>query len=523
MCIPAQADRDDDDNGRGEDSKEPSAPTATGINEAILAAIWNEQSPLRGPMWDCQGRPVAVIYRGRWTAGNGPDFAGAMLSLGEEARLVTGCVEVHLRCADWWAHGHHTDPRYNDVVLHVVLWPTGARPVTRADGVSVPTLVLADYITLPTHQLLARMQPLFTNLGSLSEEPCWRRTEHWPVERLLEHIDTAGDARLHARAARMEAGIVMHGSPDAVFYEGLMDALGYSANRQPMRAVAAALPLDRLLTPPLDRDEQERAALLESVLLGAGGLLPSQRRDVGPLDWVSARYAEEVERMWNSYAPAVGLPPDHPPPLNWKTARVRPANWPARRLAAAARLLAKLLWAEGGMLAPFIEQAYACPSAPRQLARRWTHLLMVRGEDDCYWLTHADFGRPLSTTNSVGGGKGRGRGRGESGAEDTALVGRSRAADIVVNVLLPALLAHAEHSDMPDLRNAVLGVYACYPKLAENQVTRAMADEALGPHRRQAINTARRQQGLIHLYRLYCEARRCYECPISGIRLRVRN
>ena len=25
------------------------------------------------------------------------------------------------------------------------------------------------------------------------------------------------------------------------------------------------------------------------------------------------------------------------------------------------------------------------------------------------------------------------------------------------------------------------------------------------------------QQGLMHLYRLYCEARRCYECPVSGL------
>src|SRR5438067_6274830 len=110
---------------------------AEGINEAVLAAIWDEQSPLRGPVWACDGKPVAVVYRGRWTAGSGPDFEGAMLSLGEGgAGLTTGSVEVHLRCADWWAHGHHTDEKYNKVALHVVLWPVGVRPVTRADGVS---------------------------------------------------------------------------------------------------------------------------------------------------------------------------------------------------------------------------------------------------------------------------------------------------------------------------------------------------------------------------------------------------
>src|SRR5215211_9483623 len=104
------------------------------INEAILAAIWNEQAHLRGPMWACTGQPVAVVYRGRWSGGNGPDFDGAMLALGDTgARLTTGAVELHLRCADWYAHGHDADPRYNGVVLHVVLWPLGAKPVRRAD------------------------------------------------------------------------------------------------------------------------------------------------------------------------------------------------------------------------------------------------------------------------------------------------------------------------------------------------------------------------------------------------------
>jgi hypothetical protein len=68
------------------------------------------------------------------------------------------------------------------------------------------------------------------------------------------------------------------------------------------------------------------------------------------------------------------------------------------------------------------------------------------------------------------------------------------------------------------LYEKVEAVYAAYPKLAENKITRAMADEVFGPRKGHAIKGARRQQGLIHLYRLYCETRRCYECPVSGLR-----
>jgi hypothetical protein len=167
-------------------------------------------------MWDSSGQPVAVVYRGRWTAGSGPDFSGAMLALGEQgSTLVRGDVEIHLRCADWYAHGHDADPRYNGVALHVVLWPLGAKPVTRADGASIPTLVLADYISLPTPELLQQINPLIPNLGTLSDEPCWQRTHDLPVESLLSHVEAAGDTRLEEKAARMEAGLEVSGSPTA--------------------------------------------------------------------------------------------------------------------------------------------------------------------------------------------------------------------------------------------------------------------------------------------------------------------
>jgi hypothetical protein len=471
------------------------------INEAILAAVWNEQSPLRGPMWDCEGRPVAVVYRGRWTAGSGPDFEGAMLSLGEKSsRLVTGSVEIHLRCADWYAHGHDMDEKYNNVQLHVVLWPVGARPVTRADGQEVPTLVLADYVSVSSAELLEKVSPLLSNLGTLSEEPCWQRTREWPLEKLLGAIEAAGDTRLVSKAAVMEADLDVYPSAGEVFYRGLMDSLGYSANRGPMREIATALPLEQLLTLPLSKSPEERATLLESVLLGAGGLLPSQRSDLEPLDYLSAEYAEEVEAIWNACAPVLGL--SGPVARGWSHDRVRPANSPPRRLAAASRLLARLLWEPEGMLGSFLGMAPG--SAPADMAKAWTSMLSVPA--DGYWGGHADFGQPLG---------------GPSGSKSpAALVGASRAADSVVNILLPLLVAHADRNDLPDLRQIALKVYSAYPRLEENRITRAMADEALGPRKEGHINGARRQQGLLHLYKLYCEARRCFECPISGLVLR---
>jgi hypothetical protein len=452
-------------------------------------------------MWDCLGQPVAVVYRGQWTAGSGPDFSGAMLTLGESGgRLARGDVEMHLRCGDWYAHGHDTDPRYNNVALHVVLWPLGVKPVTRADGVSIPTLVLADYITLPTPELLQKITPLLPNLGTLSEEPCWQRTQDWPIERLLTHIEAAGEARLEEKAARMEAGLNITGSPDEVFYAGLLDALGYSANREPMRELASALPLSDLVSLPLTADATERATLLEAVLLGAAGLLPSQRPELAGGDWATSEYVEDVERLWLASAPVLSVSPQVGVVNGWHWDRVRPANSPLRRLAAAARLLARYAWPVGGLglLAPFLDRTDTY--APIELAKEWTSMVIVQG--DGYWANHSDFGRPLAGVDT----------------EDIALVGQSRAADMVVNILLPMLLAYADTHGRPQLRSEACSVYEVYPKLSENKITRTMLNEVFGPRKRSAIKTARHQQGLLHLYRLYCEARRCYECPVSGLR-----
>jgi hypothetical protein len=256
---------------------------------------------------------------------------------------------------------------------------------------------------------------------------------------------------------------------------------------------------------PLPHDGAERAAVLEAVLLGAAGLLPSQRNDPPPPGWLDTDYGEEVERLWAAHHEAAGVPPSGVPNLAWQTNRVRPANAPARRLAAAARLLARYVPTPDGLFGPFLRAADTL--APEELAGEWTGMLTVAG--DGYWAAHSAFGRAVSSVPNSSA---------DEDDDEVALVGKSRAADMVVNIVLPLALAYANVYGTPDLRDKAEAVYAIYPKLSENKITRAMTDEVFGPRKRGALKTARHQQGLIHLYRTYCEARRCHECPVSGVR-----
>jgi hypothetical protein len=90
--------------------------------------------------------------------------------------------------------------------------------------------------------------------------------------------------------------------------------------------------------------------------------------------------------------------------------------------------------------------------------------------------------------------------------KDKTVIGAARSAEIVVNVLLPAVLAIASRvqetsPNATHLKNQALSLYSAHPKLADNSVTKE-AKIALGQsYTVPAITNARDQQGLIALYR----------------------
>ena len=82
----------------------------------------------------------------------------------------------------------------------------------------------------------------------------------------------------------------------------------------------------------------------------------------------------------------------------------------------------------------------------------------------------------------------------------STLVGRQRAADIVVNVVLPLLHAGAVAERKTAMAMACLRLAKGAPRLEENEITREMADLLRLPARVITVG-AYRQQGLIHIYR----------------------
>ncbi len=65
------------------------------------------------------GESIQLLSVGEWNLDKGPDFL--RIALMRNADVETGDAEFHRRSSDWLAHGHHKDPAYDRVILHIVL------------------------------------------------------------------------------------------------------------------------------------------------------------------------------------------------------------------------------------------------------------------------------------------------------------------------------------------------------------------------------------------------------------------
>jgi hypothetical protein len=170
--------------------------------------------------------------------------------------------------------------------------------------------------------------------------------------------------------------------------------------------------------------------------------------------------------------------------IDWHSFKVRPGNLPWRRLAAMSCLL--LRYRDEGLLAGLVRAMEGVAADTGSAGLKDS--LVVAASD--YWAENLDFGLPARGTAP-------------------ALLGEDRAGIIIVNVLLPFIVAWGR----PALAEKAAGMYRRYPALVENSLERHMRRQ-LGVSRL-PVHSARRQQGLLYLYKTWCSQGKCGECPLS--------
>jgi len=207
--------------------------------ERLLQKIWQRGEFDATAARVADGRALKIVHPGKWNHLGGPDFAGARLML--DGRELTGDVELHLHAKDWAAHGHASDNAYNNVVLHVVLFPC-AEAVTRgAGGREIPILCLLPLLHHGLEEYAADEA-----MEQLAGRPLHHAQEilgalgNQELNTLLgDHAALRWQSKVHfarERIARLGWGGACH--------HAALEVLGYRFNRAPMLMAASAYPLD---------------------------------------------------------------------------------------------------------------------------------------------------------------------------------------------------------------------------------------------------------------------------------------
>ncbi len=403
------------------------------------------------------GHRLRVLHPGRLNLNRGPDFVAADIEF--DGVRIRGDVELHLRPSDWFAHAHHLDGAYRNVVLHVVASGGKKRPAPvplPQSNQSAPTFVLnpaqlpGAATVLETCQLPGRL-PL-------------KALRQLALQRLNSKVRYYQQQRQQRSYAQL-------------IYEHFFRALGYPANQDAFQHLAMRLPWQWVQTYASQFWSQQ--PLLLALYAGQAGFLPGQSSDPFVqhlIQW----YSEFKQRL-----PVAALSAAH-----WQFAGVRACNHPHFRLAGWVALLQQ----HGVNLFENLYQLFSRRQPPAALWRQMVHFFHLPATG--YWESHYRFGpsHPLRRKFYFGNG---------------------RIVEFLINVFIPLFMVRALESQSYGFFDYLNDFYLSLP-LQQVYASFSRRFPALGLY----LQSVPRQyvlQALLHVQQEYCAFNFCKRCPLRHV------
>lgn len=399
---------------------------------------------------------MRVFHPGFISLEGGPDFRGAVLQIGDAAP-VSGDVEIDLEPAGWHGHGHDQNPKFKNVILHVV-W---AHPKPNP---SVPAVMsLKHVLDAPLAELALSLENE-SGLPANLRGKCSAPLKELSAIQLADLLQAAGKVRFQNKAEAILARAKFCGWEQAL-WENLFRALGYKHNAWAMQNLAEAK--SRWLNgtrSPFD---------LQARLLGVSGLLPVDLTRAQKCSDTFLRHAWDVWwREREEFADCVL------PRAAWKFAGLRPANHPQRRLALASH------WLASQNLVSQIEAWCASELPGRKLVSSLREIFQVRRDE--FWSWHWTF-------------------KSARLAKPQPLLGEARVTDLAVNVVLPWLWIRAREGGNEIIQREIERRFLAWPTAEDNSVLKLARQRLLGTSNVRVLSGAAAQQGLMQIVRDFCE------------------
>lgn len=430
--------------------------------EELLHYTWKHRMLPLGELKTTDGRSVEIIDPGLHNRNAGPDFFNAKIRI--DGTMWVGNVELHQKSSDWYAHNHHQDKRYDNIVLHVV----GAcdTDVKDSQGRPLPQMVLQVPPTVQQHYdelLRADKYPpcyrIIPELSSLMKHAWMSALQTERLERKTQDI---------RRRAELKDG-----SWEDAYFVTLARNFGFGINGEAFEQWALHLPLQCV---GKHRDDLFQ---IEAMFMGQAGLLdiatvPEQYQKNALNEGYFAKLRNEYMYLQHKFQ----MQPVNP--SIWRFLRLRPQNFPHIRLSQ----LANLYYERRASLSALIES-----KTTEQLRE------LLKTSVTPYWETHYTFGS-------------------ESMKNEKSLSPFSINL-LIINTAIPMLFAVGRHRQKEELCDRAFDLLEGL-KAENNYIIRMWKECGL------EVKSAGDSQALIQLKNEYCDRKDCLRCRFGYEYLRAK-
>lgn len=363
-----------------------------------------------------------------------------------------GSVEIHVKSSEWMEHGHHQDKAYENVVLHVV-WAED-KLIYRADGTRIPALALRGRVN---ERLINEYQKLISNSSVIPCEHSFHRIDSLTK---LSMVDKALMKRLEDKANLVRMLFEQNnGDWEETTYQMLAANFGFKVNKEPFLQLAKALPYKII------QKHRDQLLHVEALLFGQAGFLVAKTKD----EYITKLFTE-YEFLSKKYS----LKPSQLNAAQWKFLRLRPSNFPTLRIAQAASLF------------HFRKSIFSHLIEIEDYRALQQFLKMTPSP---YWQAHYRFGK-----------------KAEGAVPD---FGEASADMVIINSVVPLLVAYGKAKDDWNLVDKAVNILQ-HIASEKNKIVTLWED--LGYTSKTAFDS----QGLIELYRNFCQRRQCLNCAIGS-------
>jgi len=277
------------------------------MREEFLHFIWLYQLFDHSQLKTEEGEVLLIIHPGIHNTDSGPDFSQARIRINEN--VWVGHVEIHIKSSDWYAHNHHLDNAYKNVVLHVIYEDKSQN--RNKDKPNIPVFNLKGRVDLTK---FLQWQKLVNRPEWI---PCKSRFHDVPEIVKFQAIERMAVERLERKTKEVYNVLDQHqGHWEQTLLIMLCRSLGGKVNSEPFQVLAELLPFNMI------KKLKGKRSSIEAMLFGIAGFLKDQ---------VADKYHKELYEEYTFLKRKHSFKEMNT--THWKFMRMRPANFPSLRIA----------------------------------------------------------------------------------------------------------------------------------------------------------------------------------------------